>query len=115
MPHGVLHRVGVLEVAYPLVPVVAVAAPQIGTRDKGLIGVQGQLGLEDIGRIAGHVGRRRPLIDEEDRDRPRIRRDQVRVAYRTHRRNHVEPLPSGDRRVRRLTLLQGDDDFRYSG
>ena len=91
--------VGVLEVGHLLVPVIAVPASQVGTGNEGLLGVQRQLGLKDIGGIAAHVGRGLPPVDQENGDRPGVGRDQVGVAHRAD--GHHDSQTLAIRNVRR--------------
>ena len=113
--HGVLHRVGVLEVGHLLVPVVAVPAPQVWTGNEGLLGVQRQLGLKDIGSIAGHVGRRLPLVDQENGDRPGVGRDQVGVAHRADGHHDFQALAIRDVRRLRVAIFERDRHLCLAG
>ena len=102
MADGVLHRVAELQVSDLLVPVVTALAVEVGASHEGLEAVQRELRLKDVGGVSPHVGRRWPLIHQEDRHRPGACGNQAALFDGPNRDDELKVLVLGepDRRGR---------------
>ena len=96
MTGGVLRGVRVVEIGYPLVPVLGPRAAQVGPGHEGMLATDLDLGLEGTGRIRVVPVRAAP-VDQEHRHRARPRRDLREPFGIDGALDHMEPEAAGIR------------------